>query len=174
MCWYKAQNKQNNNNHYSLKGVPHKVRLFLLQLFSIVACYSIMEYPQPLLLFDGHCNLCARSVQFVLKHERKDSPIHFASLQSETGQSVKRQLGADAPDSLIFVHRGTVYTESTGFLVLCQHLKFPWSALQVFRFVPSFLRDPIYRWVARNRYKWMGKRETCWMPQPKWKSRFIH
>jgi predicted DCC family thiol-disulfide oxidoreductase YuxK len=136
--------------------------------------YIDMKVEQPLLLFDGHCNLCSRSVQFVLENERTTSNIHFASLQSETGVAVKDQLGPDAPDSLIFVHHDKIYSESTGFLVLCQYLKFPWSALQVFRIVPSFLRDPIYRWVARNRYQWMGKRETCWMPQPKWKSRFIH
>lgn len=132
-----------------------------------------MEYPQPLLLFDGHCNLCARSVQFVLKHERKGSQIHFASLQSPTGQQIQEQYGEDLPDSLVLIQDEQIYTESTGFLVLCRHLKVPWSMLQIFRVVPSFLRDPIYRWVARNRYRWMGKRETCWMPRPEWNSRFI-
>ena len=132
-----------------------------------------MAYPQPLLLFDGHCNLCARSVQFVLKHERNDSHIYFASLQSPTGRQILEQSKEELPDSLIFVREGQIYTESSGFLVLCRYLKFPWSLLQVFRIIPAFLRDPIYRWVARNRYRWMGKREICWMPRPEWKKRFL-
>jgi predicted DCC family thiol-disulfide oxidoreductase YuxK len=125
-------------------------------------------------LFDGVCNLCNRSVQFVLKRDRR-GVFRFASLQSEIGQSLLQRSGlpADQLDSFVLVENNKVYTRSTGALRVCRKLGGAWSLLYVFRIVPRPLRDAVYNWIARRRYSWFGKKDSCWLPSPEWKSRFL-
>lgn len=132
-----------------------------------------METAAPLLLFDGECSLCSSAVQFVLRHER-DAELRFAPLQSAVGQERLRAHGlADAElDSLVVIVDGRALVRSNAALELARHLG-PWRMLRVLRFVPRRLRDWVYDWIARNRYRWFGKRDACWMPQPEQRGRFL-
>lgn len=128
----------------------------------------------PILLFDGVCNLCSSSVQFVLKHN-KSGNIRFASLQSETGKQLLKEHGLSHQyiDSLVLLQNGTAHVKSDAALRVTKHLESFWRLLLILLIVPSFIRNPIYDWIARNRYKWFGKKDVCWIPQPQWKSRFL-
>lgn len=123
---------------------------------------------RPILLFDGVCNLCHGTVQFVLRHEQSDE-IHFCSLQSETGRKLLRQsdLPDDYTESLVFLEKGRVWLQSDAALALATYLKVPWKWVAVLRVLPRRFRDLVYRWVARSRYRWFGKRElACAIPKP--------
>lgn len=128
-----------------------------------------------MLLFDGACHLCQRSVRFVLRHERAPA-ILFAALQSDTGRALLRDLGMppDFLSSLVFFEEGRTFTRSEAALRLARHLRAPWSWLQVMRALPRVLRDPIYDWVARHRYRWFGRDdEACLMPNAELRERFL-
>jgi len=129
---------------------------------------------KPILLFDGICNLCNGFVQFVLSNE-KDSDITFASLQSETGQKLLKDFKVTQKglESIVFIENGKVYEKSSAVLKITKHLKMPWNLASGFAIVPQFLSNGIYDLVAKNRYRMFGKKEVCWIPEPKWKNRFI-
>jgi len=133
-----------------------------------------MSAPFSTILFDGHCNLCSGTVQFILKHDRK-AKFCFASLQSENGKALlqKHQLPTDSFGTFVLVENNTVFTKSTAALRIVKSLSGMWPLLYVAIIIPRFLRDAIYALIARNRYKWFGKRDICWMPDSKWKDRFI-
>lgn len=133
-----------------------------------------MSAPFSLILFDGHCNLCSGTVQFILKHDRK-AKFRFAYLQSEYGKAVlqKHQLPIDSFGTFVLVENNTVFTKSTAALRILKSLSGMWPLLYVAIIIPRFLRDAIYALVARNRYKWFGKRDSCWLPDSKWKDRFL-
>jgi predicted DCC family thiol-disulfide oxidoreductase YuxK len=128
----------------------------------------------PLVLFDGTCNLCNGAVQFVL---RRDPQAHFrfASLQSVAAKSALAAAGVTAalPDSIVVVHRGRVRVKSAAALAIARGLRFPWPLLTVFWLVPFPLRDLVYDWIARNRYRWFGKRDECWVPTKELRARFL-
>lgn len=126
------------------------------------------------ILFDGVCNLCNASVQFVIERDSKKQ-FFFASLQSETGQSVLQKQGLPTTQfkSLLLIEDGIVYTQSTAALKIARHLDGLWKAMYVFIIVPSFIRNKIYDFIAANRYKWFGKQESCWIPTPELKQRFL-
>lgn len=127
-----------------------------------------------MLLFDGVCHVCQYSVQFVLRHERA-SLILFAALQSDTGRALLRdlQLPEDFLGSLVFFEDGRVFTRSEAALRVAAHLHAPWSWLQVLRILPRALRDPVYDFVARHRYRWFGRDETCLVPDAGLRDRFL-
>ena len=126
------------------------------------------------LLFDGVCNLCAGSVQFILKRDKKGK-IHFASLQSKYGQDTlkKFHLPQDEFDSLILLDGDKIYRKSTAALKVARELSGLWSLLYVFMIIPPFLRNGIYSWLAKNRYRFFGKKESCMLPTPEIKERFV-
>ncbi len=128
----------------------------------------------PVIIFDGVCNLCNKSVQFILKRDRKKQ-FRFTTLQGKTAQSLlyKSGLTTDELNSFILVEKGKIYTRSTGALRLCRKLSGAWPLLYAFMIVPRFIRDAVYKWIARNRYKWFGKKETCMIPDASIKSRFL-
>jgi predicted DCC family thiol-disulfide oxidoreductase YuxK len=130
--------------------------------------------PFPIILFDGVCNLCNKSVQFILKRDRR-SKFRFASLQSPIGQSLLQQAGLPAGhlDSFVLVENNKVYTRSSGILRMLKSLGGAWSLLYIFWIVPRPVRDSIYDWVAHHRYRWFGKQDSCWLPRPEWKNRFL-
>ena len=138
---------------------------------------QLTELPEGhgILLFDGVCNLCNGFVQFVIPRDPKGY-YKFVSLQSETGKAILEQYGlsTDELSTVVLVENGKVYTHSGVALKIVKHLSGLWPLLQVFWIIPRFIRDAIYRWVARNRYKWFGKREACWMPTPELQSRFMN
>ncbi len=129
---------------------------------------------QKVVLFDGVCNLCSNSVQFILKRDRKNQFL-FGSLQGEYGQSVLRkyQLPVNEFNSFMLIEDDKLYTKSTGALRMLKHLGGGWRLLYAFIIVPKFIRDAVYNWIARNRYKWFGKKNECWLPRPEWKARFL-
>ena len=126
------------------------------------------------ILFDGYCNLCSRSVRFVLKHDRK-AKFRFASLQSEFGKAIlqKHQLPSESFGTFVLVEDDKIHFKSTAALRVVKSLSGRWPLLYVFIIVPRFIRDAVYGFVARNRYKWFGKRDSCWLPKLEWKERFL-
>lgn len=130
---------------------------------------------RPVLLFDGVCHLCHGSVKFVLRHERAPLLL-FAALQSDTGRALLRD--ADLPsgflDSLVLFDEGRMFTRSEAALRVCRHLRAPWSWARLFRILPRVLRDPVYDWIARHRYRWFGRDErVCLVPSVELRERFL-
>jgi predicted DCC family thiol-disulfide oxidoreductase YuxK len=130
--------------------------------------------PSPVIYFDGVCNLCTGSVQFVLKRDKKKI-FRFASLQGEGGRKLLKdyQLPALNYKTFIVEEGGKVFTRSTAALRVFKHLGGAWSLLYVFIIIPAFIRDAVYNFVSNNRYSWFGKTDECWLPKAEWKNRFI-
>ena len=133
-----------------------------------------MENDKSLILFDGVCNLCDSSVQFILLRDKKDR-FRFASLQSDYGQNILKQhnLPTEKFNSLALIENGKLYQRSTGALRIARRLKGAWPMLFAFIIVPPFIRNFVYDFIARNRYRWFGKKEFCMMPRPEWKQKFL-
>jgi predicted DCC family thiol-disulfide oxidoreductase YuxK len=123
------------------------------------------EPVSPVVLFDGYCNLCSRSVAFILRRERSDV-FRFASLQSEYAQGLLERMGIgdEAPDSVILVEGDRWYTRSTAALRITRKLRRLWPLVYGLVIIPRFIRDPLYDWIARNRFRWFGRRQTCFVP----------
>lgn len=126
-------------------------------------------------LFDGVCNLCSNSVQFIIKRDPK-ARFKFASLQSAYGQAELTRFNLDPTQlhSIILVQGDTFLERSNAALEIARHLSGAWPLFYAFKIVPRFLRDPVYNWIARNRYRWFGKKNECWLPTPELKSRFLN
>lgn len=129
---------------------------------------------QPIIFFDGICNLCQQSVQFMLTHDTKGI-FSFASLQSQFAEHILAPHGISTAEmnTFILLEKNTVYTRSTAALRVLKKLGGLWALLYVLIVVPPFVRDAVYKWIAKNRYRWFGKQESCWMPREEWKSRFL-
>lgn len=129
---------------------------------------------QPIIVFDSLCRLCSGNARLILKHDRRGQ-FRLASLQSEAGEALYRNFGLDPadPDSLILVEGERALRDSDAVLAIYRGLGWPWRLLALGRVVPRGLRDPAYRWVARNRYRLFGRRETCWRPGPDVAERFL-
>jgi predicted DCC family thiol-disulfide oxidoreductase YuxK len=129
---------------------------------------------RPIIGFDALCLLCSAKAQFVLKHDRCGR-FRLASMQSEAGAGLCRRFGIDLeqPDSLILVEGDHALRDSDAILAIWRGLGWPWRLGTIGRFVPRGLRDPLYRWVARNRYRLFGQRETCWLPEPRFRDRLL-
>ncbi len=135
------------------------------------------ETPQTgksVVLFDGVCNLCNSAVNFLLdidQHQR----LHFASLQSTFGQAVLAGQGMDQRDldTFVFLVNNQVFTRSRAALEVLRAVGGVWQLAYCLIIVPPFIRDGIYKWVAKNRYRWFGKQETCRLPTPLLKARFL-
>lgn len=132
-----------------------------------------MKEQNPIILFDGVCNLCNGTVDFLLKHDRKKQ-FRFASIQSEAAQLLSRKYQIPVEmDSVILIKSNQVYFESDAAIEIAGMLSFPWKMVVVFRIIPKKMRDKIYRLIAKNRYRWFGKREICRIPDPTEKDSFI-
>lgn len=127
-----------------------------------------------IILFDGVCNLCDKSIQFILKrdHEQK---FMFASLQGEKGQEILQRFGMSRKNlsSFVLVDKGNIYTRSTAVLRTLKSLGGGWKLLYGLIIIPPFLRNALYDFIAKNRYKWFGKKEECRLPTPELKARFL-
>lgn len=126
------------------------------------------------MFFDGHCNLCNNSVDFVITRDKK-RVFRFAPLQGETAKDVLGDVNIDLehPDSFVLSKDNKVYFRSTAALMVARQLGFPWSLTSLFLVVPPFIRDAVYNLIARNRYKWFGRKETCRLPSPEERSLFL-
>lgn len=129
---------------------------------------------KPIILFDGLCNLCEGAVQFVLKHD-DDKNFLFASLQSETGQQLLKQFNFPLENfnSFVLLQNNNVYLRSTAALLVAKQLSGTIKFIYLFIIVPAFIRDWVYNWIAKRRYKWFGKKEACIVPTPELKARFL-
>jgi predicted DCC family thiol-disulfide oxidoreductase YuxK len=127
-----------------------------------------------LILFDGVCNFCNGAVNFVIKHDKKKQ-FRFAPLQSEAGQRAlaQHQLSQEEFRSFVLIENGHVYQKSTATLRVLKYFPWYWQELQIFRIIPAFLRDAIYDFIARNRYKWFGRKESCMIPTDEVRNRFL-
>ncbi|HTN00070.1 MAG TPA: thiol-disulfide oxidoreductase DCC family protein [Pedobacter sp.] len=129
---------------------------------------------EAVIFFDGVCNLCNGAVQFTIQRDHH-SLFRFSSLQSDFAKAKLKPLNIDPDqgDSFVLLENGKVYQRSTAALRVARRLNGFWPLLYGFIIVPRFLRDAIYNFVAKNRYKWFGKKETCWVPTPELRERFI-
>ena len=128
-----------------------------------------------LILFDGVCNLCSASVQFIIKRDKKDV-FRYASLQSDLGEQFIKERNIDTTkvDSIILVEPGKAYhVKSSAAIRIAKHLGAAWPLLQIFLILPSFLRNFFYDIIAKNRYKWFGRQDACWLPTPELKAKFL-
>jgi predicted DCC family thiol-disulfide oxidoreductase YuxK len=128
----------------------------------------------PVILFDGVCSLCNSAVRFIYSRD-PNANLRFANLQSEFGQHLLRKFNrqSDNLDTLILIEGDDIHTYSTGSLRIARYLRFPWSLFRVLLILPRFLRDAVYKLVARNRYLWFGLLKACPLPTPELESRFI-
>lgn len=127
-----------------------------------------------MILFDGVCNFCDSAVNFVLKQDKKDI-FRFAPLQSEAGQKLLQQYNLSTKDfdSFVLIDEGKIYKKSSASLKVMSKLPWYWKEVQIFWVIPSFIRNAIYDFVARNRYKWFGKKDRCMIPTPELRNRFL-
>lgn len=141
----------------------------------------------PIVLFDGICNLCNGTIDFILDHESNDL-LRFASLQSDAARALLIDVvgernavellagvaeGQRGPGSMLFVEDGVVHVRSTAALRIARHLRAPWRWLFALSVIPAFVRDGVYRFIAERRYRWFGKREACRVPTPELRARFL-
>ena len=140
----------------------------------------------PVVLFDGVCNFCNGAIQFIVDHERKPT-LTFAALQSSIAKGLlDRAFGVERakelrlgvtgdgdPDTIVLVEGAHGCTHSTAGLRIVRHLRAPWNWLSALIVLPRPLRDLVYRFIARNRYSWFGRSETCRVPTPELRKRFL-
>lgn len=128
----------------------------------------------PLVLFDGQCNLCSGAVRWIVARDRR-ARFRFASLQSRAALRALEAAGARGalPDSVVLIHGGAVKTRSDAALAIARELGAPWSCAAAARVLPRGVRDGLYDWIARKRYAWFGRRESCMVPTAQLRERFL-
>lgn len=133
-----------------------------------------MSEGETIVLFDGVCNLCNGAVQFLLRRDR-ERRLRFASLQSRAGQALLRQHGmaTDTLETIVVLENGRARVQSDAALLLARRLPWPWPLLAVCLVCPRPLRDALYAFVARHRYRWFGRHESCLLPTPETADRFL-
>lgn len=131
-----------------------------------------MTEARAIIVFDAECLLCSANAQFVLRHDRA-ARFMLASMQSDAGIALYRKFGIDPadPDTMILVEGDRVRRDSEAVLAIWAGLGWPWRAAALLRLVPRALRDPVYRCIARNRYRLFGRRDRCWLPDPSFRDR---
>ena len=130
--------------------------------------------PERIVIFDGVCNLCEFSVNFIYERDREEK-FTFTPAQSPLGQKLLQQyrINTDSLDTVVLVKNDRAYSKSTAALEIASELDIPWNLLQVFLLLPLPVRDLLYDIIARNRYQWFGRKESCMIPTPKLKARFL-
>lgn len=131
------------------------------------------EHVKRIILFDGECNFCDKSVQFIIKRD-PEAIFSFTSQQGEAGQQmIKKHHAPSSVDSIILIENDTYYLKSSAALRICRHLQGAWKLLFIFILVPYPIRDFFYNILAKNRYKWFGKKDQCTLPTPEVRKRFL-
>jgi predicted DCC family thiol-disulfide oxidoreductase YuxK len=134
----------------------------------------VIQIPDQLVLFDGVCNLCSALVQFVIRHDPA-AKFRFAAIQSEIGGEIFQSHGLDPADlqTFVFVAEGKMFLRSDAAIEVVSRFGGAWRIFRIFQFVPKVLRDSIYSFIARNRYRWFGRKEVCMVPTAEIKERFL-
>lgn len=125
------------------------------------------------LFFDGVCNLCNRTVDFLIRRDKK-RVLRYAPLQGEAAQQMLKPEMIEALPSVVFVDKTGAYQRSAAVLRAVAKLGGLWPAVKVLLIIPRPLRDGVYNWIAKNRYKWFGKRDSCRLPTPEERSTFLN
>jgi predicted DCC family thiol-disulfide oxidoreductase YuxK len=135
---------------------------------------NISEQQHPVILFDGVCNLCSGAVAFIIKRD-KSARYKFAALQSENGKNLisKFNLSPDKIDSILLLENDKYFIKSTAVIKICRDLRALWPLVYIFILIPKSLRDYVYDLIAKNRYRWFGKKEQCLIPGEELESRFL-
>ncbi len=131
-----------------------------------------MKSDNAIVLFDGVCNFCNSSINFIIKRDKKGY-FKFAPLQSEIAQKLVGDKTKPMPESVILIENGKTYDRSSAALRIAKKLDGLWPLLYIFIILPKRLRDAVYNLIGRNRYKWFGKTEACMIPNPGVRSRFL-
>ena len=133
-----------------------------------------MNSDNPLVLFDGICNFCNYWVNFAIKRDKKNR-LKFTPIQGETAKKILPQysISTNSLSSVIFIDKGKAYTQSSAALKICRYLNGGWKLFYGLNIIPKPIRDFVYNIIARNRYKWFGKKDSCMIPSPEIKSRFL-
>ncbi|MHA4835382.1 thiol-disulfide oxidoreductase DCC family protein [Sphingopyxis sp. MSC1_008] len=128
----------------------------------------------PIILFDAECVLCSANAQFVMRHDKR-ARFRLASIQGVAGAALCREHGLDPrdPTSILVIDGARVRRDSDAVLAIYEGLSWPWRLLALFRLVPAVVRDPVYCWIARHRYRLFGKRATCWVAPPEYQNRIL-
>lgn len=141
-----------------------------------MATKTAFDFPtdKPIVLFDGVCNLCNGFVQQMIKLDPQGQ-FRYAAIQSPTGQQIMESQGLSTSNitTVVLYDQGEVYTYSDVALEIARRLGFPWNLTYGFIILPKGFRNIVYNWIARNRYRWFGQKETCMIPTPELKSRFL-
>ena len=134
----------------------------------------IIKENNSIILFDGVCNLCNNSVHFIIKRDKKKRFL-FTSLQSDAARDIllQFQLKNSEIDSILFIENGKIYQKSDAILKIVKHLNGIWKISYGFIIIPKFIRDYVYIIIAKNRYRWFGKREVCMIPTKELQTRFL-
>lgn len=131
-----------------------------------------MEEQKPIIFFDGVCNLCNGAINFIIDRDKNGS-FKFAPLQSSIAEKYISQSVIKNTDSIIYWDSGKLYSKSSAALKIARNLDGFWKVFYAFIIIPKFIRDYIYDIIAKNRYKWFGKRDSCRMPSQEIKNRFL-
>ncbi len=127
---------------------------------------------RPIILFDGYCNFCSSTIDFIIKYDKKKKFL-FAASQQGAGLKLVEEYKLQNVDSVILIYKSNVYRYSTAILKICWLLGSPFNFFAAFLIVPPLFRNLIYKWIAKNRYNWFGKRSVCRMPNQKEMDRFL-
>jgi predicted DCC family thiol-disulfide oxidoreductase YuxK len=127
---------------------------------------------KPIVFYDGYCNLCSNSVQWIIKNDPKNT-FYFAPLNGVTAKNLIIDDNLLKEDSIVLFLNNSFYLRSTAVLKISQHLKYPSKLVSIFLLVPAFIRNWVYQIIAKNRYKWFGKKEVCWMPNAELNMKFL-
>src|SRR5258706_3906277 len=140
----------------------------------IIVYFGKMTSSPPVVLFDGVCNLCNGAVQFIIKRDKKKQ-FRFASMQGKAGHELLQKFDLPANDfnSFILFEDNKVYTRSTAALRIAKYMGGGWKLLYGLMIIPRFIRNAVYNVIAKNRYKWFGKKDECMIPAPELKDRFL-
>lgn len=133
-----------------------------------------MKNEHDIILFDGVCNLCNGAVTFIIKHDKKDS-FRFAALESAFGRELlaAHNIDSTVTDSIILVRGKSAFAKAEAALHIAKKMSGLWPLLYVFNVLPNKVNNFFYDYIARNRYKWFGKKESCMIPTPALKSKFL-
>lgn len=160
-------------------GLNHIFKIFHLlnncnyKSLNIFHFYT-MAFNHPIVLFDGVCNLCNASVQFIIKRD-PHAKFRFASLQSELGKELIQQAGLEEmkADSVVLLYHNKVYIQSDAALTIAKMLTGFWPVFYLLIIIPKPVRNYFYNLIAQNRYRWFGKKNECMLPSPELKHRFL-
>lgn len=129
--------------------------------------------PSLIVLYDGQCSFCNGATQWIITRDRK-AKLSFAAIEGELGQRLIQQFNIPSSlDSLICIDKDKAYLYSSGAIRITKYLDGAWKLIYLLTIIPTFIRNPVYRWFANNRYRWFGKQQACLLPTPEIRRRFL-